>query len=262
MFPVAVLDGKVVDLDTLKLGDFSSGYFFGAGLFETLRLVEQRPQCLVRHAERLKRGLSAISVIEPPLASRLSIDVLGADITAGIERCLAESGRAPDVVKVTVSDGHVLLTFRNSSPVGSMSIDVLESSYRAGDTLLNHKTIAYLKQYRDLGSGLLFQNERGELCESPTANLFVAFEDHVATPPLSAPCLAGIIREVLLERGTLGDLRLREEPILASSMGAAIGVCLTNSLALAIPVTSYLGRSLPGSVPLAALAREAVSSVE
>lgn len=262
MFPVAVLDGKVVHLDTLKLADFSSGYFFGAGLFETLRLVEQRAQFLARHAERLKRGLSAISAIEPPVASRLSIDALGADITAGVERCRTESGATPDVAKVTVSDGHVLLTFRSSSPVGSMSIDVLESSYRAGDTLPNHKTIAYLKQYRSLRSGLLFQNERGELCESPTANVFVAFEDHVATPPLSAPCLAGIIREVLLERGALGDLRLSEEPIEASSMAAAVGVCLTNSVALAIPVTSYLGRALPGSARLAALAREAVSFME
>jgi branched-chain amino acid aminotransferase len=259
MFSVAVLDGKVIHLDTLKLSDFFAGFFFGAGLFETMRIVAQRPQFLGRHVERLKRGLSAISAIEAPAVSRLSVDILGADITAGIARCVAESATIPDIAKVTVSDGHVLVTFRESSPAEAMCIDVLEDSYRAGDTLLNHKTIAYLKQYRRLRSDLLFQNERGELCETPTANVFVVFEDHVATPPLSAPCLAGIIREVLLERGRLGDLRLIEEPIPASSMAATIGVWVTNSIALARPVTSYLGRALPGSVAFAARAREAVS---
>jgi branched-chain amino acid aminotransferase len=261
VLPVAVFDGEVVHPEALRLSDFFSGYFFGAGLFETMRIAGQRPQFLARHIERLKRGLSAVSAISPPAARRLELDAIGADIEAGLTRCREVSGAHPGVAKVTVSDGHVLVTFRDASPVGAMDIDTLEGSYRAGDALLNHKTLSYLRQYRGLRSGLLFQNERGELCESPTANLFVAFKDHIATPPLSAPCLAGIIREVLLERGALGELRVREEPIPASSMGAATGACLTNSVALAIPVTSYLGRDLPGSRSLAALAREVLSSM-
>jgi hypothetical protein len=44
-------------------------------------------------------------------------------------------------------------------------------------------------------------------------------------------------------------------------MGAATGMCLTNCVALAIPVTSYLGRGLPGSRSLASLAREVLSSM-
>ena len=260
---VAVLDGDLVDLEALRLSDFSSGYFFGAGLFETLRIAGERPQpqFLARHIARLKRGLSAVPAILAPAARRLELDVIGADIEAGLGRCREVSGAHPGVAKVTVSDGHVLVTFRDAAPVDAMAIDTLEGSYRAGDALLNHKTLSYLRHYRGLRSGLLFQNERGELCESPSANLFVAFEDHLATPPLSAPCLAGIIREVLLERGSLGELRLREGPIPASSMAAATGACLTSSVALAIPVTSYLGRDLAGSRSLAARVREMLSSM-
>jgi len=252
MFPIAVLDGTVVRLDELKLADFIGGYLFGAGLFETMRIIDRRAQFLGRHVARLQRGLAALSAIEAP--ARLALED---DIAAGLERCRTE-GIAPDVVRVTVSDGRVLVTFRDATPPRPLAIDQVDSSYRASDDLLNHKTIAYLKQYRRLRDGVVFQNERGELCETPTANLFVAFADRVVTPPLSAPCLPGIVREVLLERGSLGELPVREEPIAVNALATATAAWVTNSVALAIPVTSSFGRALPDSVYLAARAREAV----
>jgi branched-chain amino acid aminotransferase len=260
LLPVAVLDGEVVRPEALRLSDFFSGYLFGAGLFETLRISAGRPEFLARHAERLKRGLAAIPAVSPPAAARLAVDALEADISAGLSRC-RELGADPGVARITVSDGHALVTFREATPAGAVGVAALEGSYRAGDALLNHKTTSYLRQYRGLRSGLLFQNERGELCESPTANLFVAFRDRVATPPLSAPCLAGIIREVLLERGALGALPIREEPVAADAMAEATGAFLTNSVALAVPITSYLGRELSGSISLAAAARELALSM-
>src|ERR1035441_4468617 len=45
---------------------------------------------------------------------------------------------------------------------------------------------------------VILLNERGEIAECTSANLFIANGSHVYTPPLSSGCLPGITREVIL----------------------------------------------------------------
>ncbi len=264
-YGVALLDGEPVELGALRLEQFSAGFFFGCGLFETLALEGGGPQFLERHLARLRRGLAALPAVRGPADAAL-LD--GAGLRRGLAAALGrgEGPGAPGVMKITVSDGRVLVTFRDAPPERAarqregVEVDELERhSYRAGDPLANHKTISYLRQYAAMGRGPLFVNERGEACEGPTANLFVAFDDRVATPPAAAPCLPGIAREVLLESGALGGLPLVEEPLPLEALARARACFLTNSVSLALPVRRLLGRELGASAGLADLARAALS---
>ena len=47
-------------------------------------------------------------------------------------------------------------------------------------------------------------NEREEVAECTSANIFAVFGDQVYTPPLDSGCLPGITREILLS-----DIRVR-----------------------------------------------------
>jgi branched-chain amino acid aminotransferase len=269
VYPVALLDGEPVELGALRLESFFDGYFFGCGLFETLALGDGgRPELFARHLARLRRGLAALPAVRGPAdAGLLEPARLSESIGAALARGDRSGAARPGVMKINVSDGRVLVTFRDAPPDREarqregVDVDELDrGSYRVGDPCANHKTTSYLKQYGAMARNPLFVNERGEACEGPTANLFAAFDDRVVTPPASAPCLPGIVREVLLEGGRLGGLPVVEGPLPVEALGGARGCFLTNSVSIALPVRRLLGRPLEASAGLAALAREAVAA--
>lgn len=268
-YGVAIFDGEVVNLRDLRLTTFSDGYFYGCGLFETMALEEGRPQFLERHLARLGRSLAALPAVKSPRAELLDLDSFLSTLSVALWRVGQTVGKSPSVVKVTSSDGHVLVTFRDSPPelpqwqAQGVGVDVVDyGSYRSGDVYVNHKTTSYIKSYSGIAASTLFANECGEICESSTANVFVRFSDRVVTPPLRSPCLPGIVREVLLEAGTLGGVPVVEEALPLEALRHAEGCFLTNSVSVAIPVTSLLNRALIESGPLAASARQRISRIE
>jgi len=48
---------------------------------------------------------------------------------------------------------------------------------------------------------VVFQNERGEVCEGSRTNIFVSRGGKLVTPPLSSGLLDGILRRELIETG-------------------------------------------------------------
>jgi para-aminobenzoate synthetase/4-amino-4-deoxychorismate lyase len=85
------------------------------------------------------------------------------------------------------------------------------SPYRVDsrDVLLRHKT-SWREFHDDEQSRLsrvagsdevVFQNERGEVCEGSRTNIFVSRGGKLVTPPLSSGLLDGILRRELIETG-------------------------------------------------------------
>jgi branched-subunit amino acid aminotransferase/4-amino-4-deoxychorismate lyase len=257
----AVLDGALTRLNAVGLGDMPTAFFFGAGVFETLLAPDGGPELLGRHLARLRGSLAALPAIVGPPPGMLADESVRHAIVQGQVRCIEATGLRPAIAKLVVADGHVLITFRHVRARAEATVDELEVACRAGDPLGNHKTLAYLRSFASLARRTLFLNERSEVCEAPSANVFVAFHDRVATPPLEAPCLPGIIRGVLLEHGRLGGLPIVEEPITAARLADADGCVLTNSVVHALPVATCLGRALPRSDSLAQDACRAIAAV-
>src|SRR5690606_29822021 len=73
-------------------------------------------------------------------------------------------------------------------------------------------------------------NERGEVAECTSANIFIASEGRVYTPPLSSGCLPGVTRAALIEdiRPAIG-LRVTEKTLLPSDLEAADEVFITST---------------------------------
>jgi len=86
------------------------------------------------------------------------------------------------------------------------------------DVFLFHKTTQRevyetRRASRPDGEEVLLVNEKGELTESPIANLVVRLEGKDYTPPVSCGLLAGTFRAELLERGKLIERVLRPEDL-------------------------------------------------
>ncbi|MGH9266371.1 MAG: aminotransferase class IV, partial [Acidimicrobiales bacterium] len=109
------------------------------------------------------------------------------------------------------------------------------------------KTISYaenvvaLAHARDRGAGeAIFGNLAGNLCEGTGTNVFLVTGGRLVTPPLSAGCLAGVTRELLLE---LVDVVEDDVPLAA--IGGAEEAFVTSSTRDVQPIRAVDGRPLP-----------------
>ena len=74
-------------------------------------------------------------------------------------------------------------------------------------------------QHRGFDEVILL-NERGEVAECTSANLFIANGNQVWTPPLSSGCLPGITREVMLGEIHAAGIQVGEKTLLPGRPGS------------------------------------------
>jgi branched-chain amino acid aminotransferase len=79
-------------------------------------------------------------------------------------------------------------------------------------------------------------NERGEVAECTSANIFAANGNEVVTPPLSSGCLPGITREVLLSEIHVPGVRIAEKTLGLENLMAADEVFITSTTRDLLPV--------------------------
>lgn len=100
------------------------------------------------------------------------------------------------------------MTLGPSGPV--WKVDISETHLSSKDAWLAHKTTQreiYDTARANLPDGideLIFLNERNEVCEGTITNVFVEQDDGIwVTPPISAGCLPGVLRQTLINDGTV-----------------------------------------------------------
>jgi branched-chain amino acid aminotransferase len=84
-------------------------------------------------------------------------------------------------------------------------------------------------------------NERGEVAECTSGNIFAAFGSRVFTPPLSSGCLPGITRAVLLEEIRVPEFQVQERVLVPSDLESADEVLITSTTRELLPVASIEG---------------------
>lgn len=107
------------------------------------------------------------------------------------------------------------------SPETVWRVAVAEQRFSSADPLLPHKTtrrtlyedsLAEAAQRCDADE-VLFQNERGELCEAARCNLFVPQGGILLTPTLASGLLPGTLRAALIAEGRARESILRLEDV-------------------------------------------------
>jgi len=83
---------------------------------------------------------------------------------------------------------------------------------------------------------VILLNERGEVAECTSANIFIASGNEVWTPPLSSGCLPGITREVILGEVHVPGIKVIERIVLPSDLEAADEVFITSTTRDLLPV--------------------------
>ena len=226
------------------------GLLSGWGVFTTLRIVEGVPFAFERHWARLTRDAAALRVpmpagsesvrrkllelIERNHAHRSTLRLVIVRNGGGLWEGPNASRRASDLIALTADSKEwgpgVKLAYVNNARHAANEF--------AGAKILSwamNLTWAESAQSRGFDEVILL-NERGEVAECTSANIFVANGGQVATPPLSAGCLPGITREVLLEAIRVPGIEIREKTIFPAELESADEVFITSTTRNLLPV--------------------------
>jgi branched-chain amino acid aminotransferase len=205
------INGTLVSDDEARISVFDHGLVTGDGVFETVKVARGVPFALSRHLARLGRSAAGLGLAEPDLEQ----------IRAGALGVIEASGR-PELarMRITVTGGIAPLgSERGDSPLtaivalGEMHapgpwVDVATVPWPRNEhgALSGLKTTSYGENVRALayaasrgGGEAIFANTAGNLCEGTGTNVFVVSDGKLLTPPLSAGCLAGVTRALVIE---------------------------------------------------------------
>jgi branched-chain amino acid aminotransferase len=234
------LNGELVDEAEAAISPRDRGLLLGDGVFETLRTYGGRLVTLAEHLERLRAGASVLGIPLPGLDA----------ISRGAQDLVAGAGGGEARVRITVTSGPGPAGLRREGVTPTVLITASplprwpdsataviapwphdEQSPLAGvkTTSRADTVLAMLHAHRRGADEALFFNYAGGLCEATTANVFVVSGGSVATPPLSAGCLAGITREHVLGLCEELDIEVAQEQIPREDLDGVDEMFLTSS---------------------------------
>ena len=262
------LDGRLVDEAEARVSVLDHGLTVGDGVFEMIKCYRGRPFAVRRHLERL--ATSAVGLgLEPPSPQVLR---------AALEEVAAVNGLVDAVLRVTVTSGpgplgsargggpQTVAVAAAGLPRWPPAVDVVVVPWPRNErgALAGVKTTSYAENVVALawahGRGAheaLFANLAGNLCEGTGSNVFVAAGGRLATPPLTAGCLAGVTRALLVEACDVVETDLP-----ASALADADECFLTSTTREVQPVRAVDGTVLPAAPgPLTTAAVDALAAV-
>ncbi|HXJ95105.1 MAG TPA: aminotransferase class IV [Terriglobia bacterium] len=234
---------SIVPLADTRLSPGQSGLLSGLGVFTTLRVYRGQPFQFHHHWQRMSRDAGRLGV-------NLS-DFTEATVRDAIVRLASANQRVEGMGRVWFvrndgglwSDGikrrptDLLVFTRELVPwPESHRLLLQENAVFSAGVLSGAKMLSWaqnallLERARAQGfDDALLLNERGELAECTSANIFVVGGGAVLTPPLSSGCLPGVTREVLFEIACAAGVELREGNLTPDDLSVADEVFISST---------------------------------
>ena len=259
--PWAWHNGERIASAGLRLSPWQAGLLTGWGLFSTLRIYRGVPFAWEDHWARLAADAAA-----------LHIDCAG--LRQEAERgfaALIEANRADEAVaRVYFIRNHGGLLAPPASEPGLRPTDLLLATLplrawrptaalrlqphgrHAQAPLAGTKTLTWshnlvlVEEAAAAGfDDVLLLNERGEVAECTSANIFIARAGRLLTPPLASGALPGVSRKTLLEAAPRHGLAIEEAVLREADLREAAEIFITSTTREVQAVDRIDGRGVP-----------------
>jgi branched-chain amino acid aminotransferase len=248
------INGSLIEANQASINVLDHGLTTGDGAFETLEVINGQPFAIRRHLERLHSSAETLGLQVPynhkRLASALREVATGLAGRAVVRLTLTGgpgplgSGRGEGAATVVIAGAAHLAPW----PSGE-KVHVVDWRRNEHGALTGVKSTSYaenvmaLAAAKKVGAGeAIFANTAGQLCEGTGTNVFYAVDGVLHTPPLSAGCLAGITRALVMEVCEVAERDLPieefetvEEAFLTSSTRLVQSIALIDDTPLASP---------------------------
>src|ERR1700732_3929323 len=255
---------RLLPIERVRLSPGQSGLMSGWGLFTTIRVVEGIPFGFERHWDRLERDAERahcpFPFEEEKVRAQLAELLRANEVREGCARIYAiynQFGFWCSNEKFPKAD---LLIYSADLPSyrEPVRLALREHGRHAASPLAGVKVTAWLNNVWNLQLAqkagfdeVVLLNERGEVAECTAANIFCVRGGRVTTPPLSAGCLEGITRGVLLETGAAAGVPVEERTLRPEDLYAADEVFISSTNRNLLPVSEIAGRKIgDGNTPV------------
>ncbi|TLD71008.1 4-amino-4-deoxychorismate lyase [Phragmitibacter flavus] len=246
------LNGRLRRSGEAVISPYDRGLQVGHGAFETMHVHEGKVFAVTRHWQRLCQSCKVLGIKAPELtvfsdAVEETVAANGIDparVRFTITRDNGEGEGSPTMV-VTVSQS---LTHRPAARVATVPWPRNEQSPLCGVKCLSYADNVLASEHASKldADEAVFGNTRGELCEGATSNIFLVQPDvdGIATPPLNAGCLPGVIRGLVIELAEADGIQVAQRALALSTLSQAREAFLTSSTRYVQAVSHVDGQAL------------------
>ncbi len=240
-----MLNGELVPAEKAVVPALDQGFTHGLGLYETLKILDGAPVFFDEHIARLEKGLGTLHIDLPETRAQLAAQIVkvaaAAEIPNGACRVLVTGG--PPQGRPTLLIHIEVRQF----PTHHLRLVTYRALRSAADLKSKSFTTSHLAMQAAQAAGAddaLFVDEGGRAHEATTANLFVATEGSLLTPPLDGAILPGVTRAKVQDLARADGIRVLERHLVADALGENDTVLLTSSVRGIVMAASLDGRAL------------------
>src|SRR6267143_763230 len=243
------------------------GLLSGWGVFSTIKVINGVLFAFERHWARMSRDAALMRVPLPGDAIQLENNLLRlveknraqlSTLRVVVVRNRGGMWEAPDQTRPS---DIIAFTADFKDWGESVKLNYVRQARHAASVFAGTKILAWamnltwLEEAQSQGfDEVVLLNERDEVAECTSANIFAAKGDQVWTPPLTSGCLPGITRELLLSEVRAPGFHVTEGVLTPEDLESADEVFITSTTRDLLPV-STIGRR---AMPTAGQAREAL----
>jgi len=257
------LNGKIVPIEEARISVLDRGLAYGDGAFETLRTYRGKPFQLEAHIKRLLRALKTLRIRPAPSAAQIKVAAL---------KTLAANKFKETYLKIMVTRGEAKqhgLEIKKAAGKPSLIVlaeeqkpypketftrgwkAIVSTIIRPDTPASRIKSLCYLDnvlaKYEAEKAGAdeaFLLDERGNIAEGTVSNIFVVKFHTIYTPPLDAPILAGLTRELVIKLARQSAFRVVEKAITPKELYTADECFITFSGPGVVPVTRIWNKKI------------------
>jgi branched-chain amino acid aminotransferase len=250
------MNGELSPLEDARVSPLDHGLVVGDGVFETLRVYGGVPFAWTRHLGRLHASAHGLGLVAPSADNlRVAADaVLAAnDLGEARLRITVTGGPAPPGSRrAPVPPTVIVVAFPLEPTPTQADVSIVPWTRNEGGALAGLKTISYAENVRALAfaeergaSEAIFANTQGNLCEATGSNVFFVRDAQCVTPPLSAGCLNGVTRQLLLDVGEEIGVSIAQHDVPVESLQSVDEAFLCSTVREVQPIATVDGVPLP-----------------
>ena len=243
---------NILDAHQNSLRAGQVGLLNGWGVFSTIRVEDGVLFAFERHWNRMQRDAKRMHVPFPAdsdaVKSRLqrlieANSAWNATLRLVVVRNHGGLFEAPDLER----DFELIAFTADLNPWGSsVRLSIKPHGRHAQNEFAGTKVLSwaqnltwYEEAHQHGFDEVILLNERGEICECTSANIFIARGGEVFTPPLNSGCLPGVTRALLLKEIRVPGISALEKTLLPADLEHADQVFITSTTRDFLPV-SYI----------------------
>lgn len=252
--PLVNFNGLIATGDEPLVSSDNPAFCYGEGLIETMLWRKNAVRFFDRHMQRLREGLRQLKM--PSIAEKTVIHeicrtvVANQDPGSGIVRCQFFAGESGAAL-------HFLISYKPLAATApdALRIGITRSVVKSSDEVSRLKTSSRLiyklaaREASEKGwDDALLLNPQGRVAESTIANVFWIKDNRLYTPPLNEGPVAGVMRQHLLDAGSIAGIPVQEKALDIAALSEADELFLCNAVRGIRPVGFVGNKTYPSTL--------------